>query len=83
MLHQIGKLRVRIIQNADASVNDLGKIVRGNICCHADGNAGGAVDKQVWKAARKHTRLFARFVEVGIPVDGILFEITQHFIGDL
>ena len=38
VLHQVVKRRLRVIEHADAGVDDLGEVVRGDIRRHADGD---------------------------------------------
>ena len=57
--------------------------MRRNIRRHADRDTRGAVDEQVREAAGEHARLLARLVEVGVPIDGILFEVAEHLVGNL
>ena len=45
---------------------------------HADGDAGRTVDQQVREACRHDRRLHQRFVEVGVKVDGLLFDVAHH-----
>ena len=83
MLHQIRQRCLRIVQHAHAGIDHLGNIVRGNIGSHTNGNTGRAVNQQIGKTAGKHSGLLAAFIEVGIPVDGILIDVPEHFIGQL
>ena len=46
------KRRLRILNQCDGSVDDLGEIVRRKIGGHANGNSGGAVNQQVRHACR-------------------------------
>ena len=50
IVHEVCQLRLRVFQNADTGVDDLGQIMRRDICRHADGDAGRAVDQQVREA---------------------------------
>ena len=54
-----------------------------NIGRHTDSNAGRAVHQQIGEAAGQNSGFFFALVKVGIPVDGILVDITEHFIGKL
>ena len=83
MLHEVRERGVRIFEHADAGIDDLGEVVRRDIRRHADGDAGAAVDQQIREPAREHARLAARFVKVRVPVDGVLVDVAQHFVGDL
>ena len=61
---------------------DLTEVVRGNVGCHADGDAGAAVDQEVGEAARKHDRLEGAPVVVGREVDGLFVNVTHHLHGE-
>ena len=50
---------------------------------HAHGDAAGAVDQQVGEPGGKDPGLFPALVEVGVPVHSILFDVPEHFVGDL
>ena len=54
----------------------------GNIGGHAHGNAGGAVDQKVGEPAGQHSGLLPAFVEVGVPVYGVLVDVPEHFVGN-
>ncbi len=83
VLHQIRQGGLRVIQHTDAGINDLRQIVGRDVCGHAHGDAGGAVDQQVGEAAGQHPGLFPAFIEVGIPVDSVLVDVPEHFVGKL
>ena len=57
--------------------------MRSDVGGHADGDALAAVDQQVGEARRQRHGLGERFVVVGLPVDGILLQVTQQFHGGL
>ncbi len=82
MLHQVRHRRLGVIQHADAGVDDLGEVVGRDVRGHADRDAAGAVDQQVRKARGQDTGLLPAFVEVRVPVDGVLFDIAQHLVRD-
>ena len=52
VLHQVVKRRLRVIEHADAGVDDLGQVVRRDVRRHTDGDTGRAVDQQVREARR-------------------------------
>ena len=83
VLHEVVDRGLRIVQHAEAGVDDLGQIVRRDVRGHADGDAGRAVDQQVREAAGQHARLLARLVKVRVPVDRVLLEVAEHLVGDL
>ena len=81
ILHKVGQARVRVIEDADAGVDDLGKVVRRDIRGHADGYAARAVDQEVWEARGEHAGLLSALVEVGVPVHGLLVDVPEHLVG--
>jgi len=48
---------------------------------HADCDALTAVDQQVGETAGQHAGFLLGLIKVGVPVDGVLFDIGQHFHG--
>ncbi len=80
--HQIGEGGLRIVEHADAGVDDLGEVMGRDIGRHTDGDTGRAVDEQVREAAGQDARLLAGLVEVGVPIDGVLINVAQHFVGE-
>ena len=82
VLHEVGERGLGIIEDAQTGVDDLREVVGRDIRGHADGDAARAVHEQVREAAGEHARLLARFVEVRIPVHGVLFEVAEHLIRD-
>ena len=83
VLHQILEGRVRVVQHADAGVDDFLEVVRRDARCHADRNARRTVDQQIRESGGEHSRLLAALVEVRIPIDGVLVDIAQHFVAYL
>ena len=82
VLHEVGNRRLGVFEQRDAGVYRLAEVVRRDIRRHADGNSGGAVDEKVREAARQHTRLLARFVEVRVPVHRLLVDVAEHLVRD-
>ena len=83
VLHQIGQLGLRIVEDADAGVDDLAEVVRRDIRRHADGDARRAVDQQIREPGRQHARLLPALIEVRVPVDGVLVDVAQHLVAEL
>ena len=50
---------------------------------HADGDTLAAVDKQVRETAGQDVGLLLGLVKVGVPVDGVFFNVGQHLAGHL
>ena len=78
--HQIIQRCVFIFKHTDAGIDDLGQVVRRNVGCHADGDAVGTVHQKVRETGGENPRFFSRFIEVGIPVYGLFFNIPQHLL---
>ena len=79
--HQLGDLVDRdggIVDVCAAGVDHLAQVMRRDVGRHADGDAAGAVDQQVWEARRQHNRLFHALVVVGLEIDGVLVDILDQ-----
>ena len=63
-------------------VTELRRVVRRDVCRHADRNAGGAVCEKVREGARQHHRLLPLPVIGRAEVDGVLVDAPQHQLGD-
>ena len=83
VLHQVCQGAFRVIQHTHAGVNHLGEIVGRNIGGHAHGDAGGAVDQQIGEPGGQHPGFLPAFIEVGVPVHGLLFDVPEHFVAEL
>lgn len=57
--------------------------MRRDICRHADGDAGRAVDQQIREARGKNARFLSRFVKVRVPQNRFLVDIAQHLVAEL
>ena len=78
VLHQVGQVGFGVVQDLHRSGDGLPQVVGRDVRGHAYGDTRGAVDQQVWEAGRKDPGLLAAFVEVGIPVDGLLVDVPEH-----
>ena len=56
--------------------------MRRNVGGHADRDAAGAVDEQIWNSRRENDGLFARLIEVRNEVDGFFFEVGENIFGN-
>ena len=74
-------MRIRLIEQVDARLRDLAKVVRRDVGGHADRDALRTVEQHVRQARRQERRLFQRAVEVGLPVDGAVREFGQQHFG--
>ena len=81
MLHQIIDAQGVVVDQRQASVDDLVHVVGRDIGRHAHGDARGAVDQQVRHLGRQHVGDALCAVVVVDPVDGILLEIGQQLVG--
>ena len=57
--------------------DDLAQVVRRHVGCHADRDAGGAVDEQVRERCGQHGGLQELVVVVGHEVDDIFVEVGR------
>ena len=78
VLHQAGRVDLRIVDVGDRRGDRLAQVVRRDVRRHADGDARGAVDEQVREARREHDRLAVVAVVVRDEVDGVGVEVAQH-----
>ena len=73
------KCDVRILDLRADPVNDLAKIVRRNVRCHADRDAGPAVDEEVGEGRGENRGLGQSFVVVRNEVHRVLVHVLhQH-----
>lgn len=82
-LHELVDGGVGVVDQVAGGLDRLGEVMRSDVGGHADGDALAAVDQQVGEARRQRHGLGERFVVVGLPVDGILLQVTQQFHGGL
>ena len=83
VLHDVGKLRLGVVQDLDAGVNDLAQVVGRDVGRHADRDARRAVHQQVREAGGQDLGLLPGLVEVRDPVDDLLVDVAEHLVGDL
>ena len=82
-LHELVDGGVGVVDQVARGFDRLGEVVRGDVGGHADGDALAAVDQQVGEARGQRLGLGERFVVVGLPVDGVLLQVTQELHGGL
>ena len=76
--HQVFHTRVPVLDQIERRTAKLGRIVRRDRCGHADGDARGAVRKDIRKGAGQDRGLFVLFV-VGRPeIDRVLGDALQQ-----
>ena len=78
VLHDVGKLRVGVVDEQADRIHHLTQIVRRNVGRHADGNAHRAVHDEVREAGRKHDRLLQTVVIVAGEIDGLAVDVREH-----
>ena len=78
VVHEVIYRKFAVIDVSHAGVDDFAEVVRRDVGCHADGNAGGSVDEQIGDARRHDGRLAECVVEVGRHVNGLLLQVVHH-----
>ena len=68
------------IEQAQAGIDGIGKVVGRDIGCHADGDAGRAVDEQCGETGRQYKRLVFATVVVRAEINGFFLNVRQHFM---
>src|SRR5204863_5730550 len=77
--HQLSKSDAWVIDLGADPVDDFTQVVRWDIGGHADGNAGAAVDQQVWERRGKNRGLGLGFIIVRDEIDRVLVHVIhQH-----
>ncbi len=82
-IQQLITVRVGMLEHPDRARGDLTQVVRGNIRRHPHRDSHGPIDEQVRDAAGQHDRLLGLAVVVVLEVDRVLFDIPDHFEGQL
>ena len=83
VLHQPGQVDFGVVHQGDHAVDDLAQVVGRDVRRHADGNTLAAVDEQVRETTGQDVGLLLVLVKVGVPVDGVFFNVGQHLAGHL
>ena len=78
VLHQLVERDVRVIDLCADPVDDLDQVVRRHIGRHADGDAGAAVNEQIWKGGRENSWLSSRLVVVRDKIDRVLLHVGHE-----
>ena len=63
------------------SLAQLLEVVRGDIGGHTNGDTRGTIQQQIGKSGRQDGRFLERAIKVINKVNGILFQVSQHFLG--
>ena len=74
--------RVGPLNQQHRGIDQLGKVVRGDIGGHPDRNPGAAVGQQAGNHGRQHGRLFGRLVEVGDEIHRLFCNVGQESLGE-
>ena len=82
-LHELVDGGVGVVDQVARGLDRLGEVVRGDVGGHADGDALATVDQQVGETRGQCLGLGERLVVVGLPVDGVLLQVTQELHGGL
>ena len=72
-----------MVDDIAGAVDDLREVVRRDVGCHADRDAGRAVHQQVGEAGRQYDRLLALLIEVRLEIDRVFLDIRQHVVRQL
>ena len=72
-----------VLNHADNPIDDLTQIMGRNIGRHTDSDTAGTVHQKVGDTGRQYRRFFFVFVIVRNEINGIFFDIRQHFRCDL
>src|SRR4029077_16341793 len=78
VFHQLLKRDFWIVDLRTDSIDHFAEIVRRNIGRHAHGNAGSAINEQIWKGSWKNCRLGARFVIIWDEIDRVLIHVGHQ-----
>ena len=81
--HQLGKLRVGIVDQGADRVDGLAEVVRRDLGRHTDSDTARAVDQQIRKTAGQHHRLLETVVVVRHKINRILVDVGEHIHRDL
>ena len=78
VLHQLLERDVRIVDLRADSIDHFAEIVRRNIGRHAHGDAGSAINEQIWKRSWENRRLGACFVIIWDEIDRVLIHVGHQ-----
>ena len=81
-LHHFFQRGVGLFDQQDRGFDHFLQVVRRNIRGHADGDSRRSIDQQIRNTRGENDRLFFAFIEVGNEIDGFLFDVREHFLGD-
>ncbi len=65
----------RVVDDGTGGAHHLAEVVRRNVGRHADGDAAGAVDEEIWIAGRQNLRFKRRVVVIRLIIDGVLVDV--------
>ena len=76
--HQLRNRNFRLINLGTDAINDFAQIVGRHVRGHAYGDAGAAIDQQIWKRGGKHGRLSEALVVVGNEIHRVLIHVGHQ-----
>ena len=81
--HQLVNGGIRMVDEHNAGIHHFAQVVGRNVGGHAHSDPGGSIDEQGRHLGWQHRGFLQGFIVVGDEVHRILFDIPQHFHGDL
>jgi len=81
VLHERARLRIGLIQQVNAGLRHLAKVMRRYVGGHAHCDTLRAVQQDVRQARRQEGGLLERAVEVRLPVHGAIGKFAQQHLG--
>ena len=70
-----------VVQQRQASLDNLAQIMRRYVGCHPDGDTRRAIDQQLRDARRQNRRFMFAFIIVGNKIDCFHVDVGQQFLG--
>ena len=77
VLHQVGDLKVRVLDQRQRRIDHFAEVMRGNVRRHANGDAARAVDEDVRETRGQDGRFAVLAVIVVLKVDRVLLDILK------
>ena len=81
--HHLLERGLGLLDEQDRGFDHFLQVVRRDVGRHADRDAGRAVDEKIGNARGQDDRLFFALIEIGSEIDGFLFDVREHLLGDL
>ena len=77
-LSDLARRHLRIVDQSDNCGDDFTEIVRRNVGCHPDRDAGRPIDDEIRNRGRQNLRLLEAIIEVRREIDGVLVDVGEH-----